>query len=458
VTLGTFTGEVDLVTGTFSVRSDREAGPSARTSAVIPESSTTVTIANSGASWNSTIRSGQCGGAPVTGANVVVTQRYPSPTFLGAVYAEITAVSTTGVSACNSVVAPTGLGVSAEYGLWSHGSLAWVTAGGATTSATTEWNFTTASATRFTFSGRIVAMVGTQLTGLGSDPGAIGILQDTGTRMVYGPMNALNLQFIKYDGTSDGTSTAALPAGYAYSLAVDSSRIWFGTYSAPSYVGYMNVDGSGTASSVQYYVNSALPYRIRIDPTDSTRAFFVYTVNAGTNPLASVRVGSPPTVSNVANLSNSPTDFTFGANGNLFIASASANAIWEYTTTGTLMNTYSTASTSCLSPYGLAQTSDGALWFTAPGSNNVCTLLPTGPNAATITVQGACANGREVVKDESGNVWAACLNSRKLVRFTPGSSATLTVGLPVSSNLRAVATSSGLVWSPLSTFVFRIAY
>ena len=125
VTIGTFTGEVDVEAGSFSVRSDEGAAPLARTQVVIPESSTTVTVANAGASWNGTVRTGQCGDAPVTGANVVVTQRYPTPTFLGAVYAEITSVSATGVSACNSVAVPTGLGVSAQYGLWSHGSLAW---------------------------------------------------------------------------------------------------------------------------------------------------------------------------------------------------------------------------------------------------------------------------------------------------------------------------------------------
>ena len=274
--------------------------------------------------------------------------------------------------------------------------------------------------------------------------------------MVYG--NALNLQFIKYDGTSDGTSAAALPDGYASSLAADSSRIWYGTYSAPTYVGYMNADGSGTSSSVQVAANSQVVNRIRIDPADSTRAFFISYVNAGLGYIKTVSVGSPPAITTVATLAYVPIDFAFGANGNIFTSDGNGNAIREYTKAGTLVNTYSTASTSCQGPNGIAQTPDGTFWFSTFTSNNVCTLVPTGPNAASITVQGACANGREVVKDESGNVWAACLTSRKLVRFTPGSSATLSVGIPLAANLRAVATSSGLVWSPLGSFVYRMAY
>ena len=361
VTLGTFTGEVDTVAGTFSVRSDGDSGPLARTHAVIPEGASTVTIANSGTSWNGTVRAGQCGDVAVTGANVIVTQGYPLPTFLGAVYAEITSVSTTGVSACNSVLAPSGIGVSAQYGLWSHGSLAWTTAGGATTSATREWNFTTASATRFTFQGRIVAMVGTQLSGFGTGGNDFGNVQDTGTRMVYAP-NALNLQFIKYDGTSDGSSSAALPAGRASSLAVDSNRIWFLATGSPGYVGYMSSDGS-TVSSVQYLAAQVSAYRIRIDPTDATRAFFTYRNGPSSTFLKTVSVGTPPTITLVANLPGSQADFVFGANGNLFIASGGANAIWKYTKAGAPVNTLLDGKHLLHGPWGLTQTSGGTFWF-----------------------------------------------------------------------------------------------
>ncbi len=474
VTVGTFTGEVDKEAGTFTVTTDEGAGPLSRTHAVIPESATTVTITNTGAVvgtdvWNNAPSpTGACGGANVTGAKVIVTQKYLSPTFLGAVYAEITSVSTTGMKACNSVAAPTGLDLNVEpgtdiatYGLWSHGSLAWATQGGATTSSTQEWNFLTSiSATRFTFSGRIVAMLGGEHTGFGADTGFYGTLQDTGTRMVYGP-NSLNLQFIKYDGTLDGTSAAALPAVYPSSLAVDSSRIWFGTYSSPTYVGYMNADGSGTSSSVEAYAASVGVKRIRIDPADSTRAFFMYTENVSNSPLKTVSVGDPPTITDVVTIAGRPQDFVFGSNGNIFVTVGSTDldsAIREYTKAGVLVNTYLTGA-NCLTPTGLTQTSGGTFWFGANTNSTICTLVPTGPNTATVTAQAAtCARPLNVERDESDNVWAACRTSKTVLRLTPNSSAVLTVGMPTLYNFRQVATSAGLVWGQADTSIFRAAY
>ena len=50
------------------------------------------------------------------------------------------------------------------------------------------------------------------------------------------------------------------------------------------------------------------------------------------------------------------------------------------------------------------------------------------------------------------------MTSWRLVRFTPGNSAILTVGIPQATNVKNVGISSGLVWSTAGSHVYRMAY
>ena len=150
VVLATFTGEVDVARGTFVVTTDptiagRAAGFS--THLVVPEPGG-VTVANSGLPWNKDRSpTGACGGVNVTGANVIVTQQYASPVFLGAVYASIDELVGTGVNGCNSDPVPNG--VTAPYGNWSYGRIS------QGSPVTKEWDFVTGTTARFIFKGKI---------------------------------------------------------------------------------------------------------------------------------------------------------------------------------------------------------------------------------------------------------------------------------------------------------------
>ena len=166
VTLGTFTGEVDLVAGTFSVRADREAVQSRPDPRGDPRGVQHGDHRQLGLGLEQ-----RRPGRAMRRRGGHRSQRHRDPAVSDA------HLPGRGLRGDHLRERHRGERLQQRRGAERdrrerpvralvHGSLAWTTAGGATTSATTEWNFTTASATRFTFSGRIVAMVGTQLSGL----------------------------------------------------------------------------------------------------------------------------------------------------------------------------------------------------------------------------------------------------------------------------------------------------
>jgi hypothetical protein len=458
VTVGTFTGEVDTEAGTFTVTSDEGTGPRARTQAVVPESATTVTIANTGALvgtdvWNNAVSpTGACGGALVTGAKVIVTQKYGTPTFLGAVYAEITSVSATGVTACNSTTAPTGL-TAATGGLWSYRDLTW--AGGARNpnSNTVEWDFLTSSASRFTFSGRIVAFQG-KVTTTAITPSA-GYPQwgDTGTQMVFSPYTA-NLQFVAYDGTL-GSPTGST-SGIVTSLIIDANRIWFVTIGNTAYAGYMTKDGASISTYQADTSNSPIFDSIRRDPAVDTRAWIL---SMQYSYFRSFDIGGG--LGTKRAVCSNPQDMVFGTNGNLFVVCS--GTIQEYATDGTLQNTFTpptSPATLCNAPRHIINIG-GTFWFTAGTPGSICTMVPNpgtpNTNAADFIQIATSPNPVGLGVGPDGHVWAADVSNRALVRAIPGDPA-YSISLPAASgNLRNFGVSSGVLWATVPNGIYRMA-
>jgi hypothetical protein len=91
-------------------------------------------------------------------------------------------------------------------------------------------------------------------------------------------------------------------------------------------------------------------------------------------------------------------------------------------------------------------------------TSKLCTLVPTGPDAATITAVTDCPNGYPLVADGVGNVWASCNIAYRLIRVTPGNPAILGVGLPDSRNAESIAISPGKVWATQGNFIYPFAY
>jgi len=92
--LATFTGEIDMDARTITIRTDPPgpASSASRSGLTLPEGGTTVSIAN-GSTPAKVTGTGSCAGYEVLTTDVVLTMNYPSPKFLGGLYAEITTLS-----------------------------------------------------------------------------------------------------------------------------------------------------------------------------------------------------------------------------------------------------------------------------------------------------------------------------------------------------------------------------
>jgi hypothetical protein len=469
VTLATFTGEVNPEKGTFTIRTEPTSTGSTGldpSALVIPEGASSVTIANAGSTpnvdvWNKHVSpTGACSNALVTGARVIVTQKYPSPTFLGAVYAEITAITGgTGVSACNSSEDPEGL--DATWGLWSYGDLTWTPSGIRNpNSKTVEWNFLTGTSAPFSFSGRIVAVKGRVDAAFTNTVSGIRSWGDTGTQMVVAP-NANRLRFVAYDGTLGGTS-AALSAN-ANTIAVDASRIWFTTGSAAldpwhGYVGYMTKTGE-TVTEIEGDTQShPLLDAIVTDPSTSTRAWYM---SRSRNFFRSIDAGASPTLGTARPFGSNcgPYDMVFGANGNLFFT-CQGGTILEFTTAGALQNTY-TPPAGCAGPYAIIRVG-ATLWFTAQTGGAICTMVPTGSNAATFTVVASVFTPLGLVRGPDGNIWATHYSDgtnyfSAVARATAAGDASYGLLLPTTNSpSNGIGASSTALFTANPNGVFRL--
>ncbi|MGA8890987.1 MAG: hypothetical protein WB493_05425 [Anaeromyxobacteraceae bacterium] len=334
VPLGTFTGEVDTEAGTVVIERDGAQGEVPARSrgglSQITEGPGTLAIANSGAAWNGTARGAlQCGNAPVTGANVRITSGYASG-FAGGVYAQIDSVSTAGASACNGLgTAPTGL--DASKGLWAFGSI------GAGGSATKEWNFLTASATRFTFRGTLWGVLGAVYDDASRLPNgyrynvAYGGNDPTfGHVMTYIAGDRVHLKFVDLDGTLRATSGSAASAAIN-GISADAARhrVWYVTTTnggGNNEFGVVGTDGTVLASATDNLGIGGLT-TIAYDPASPGQAW----VSGASQAIARIdfdgtAIDPGSMIVNIATTGN-PAALSFGSDGRLYVATYN-DGIW----------------------------------------------------------------------------------------------------------------------------------
>ena len=472
VELARFVGEVDGATGSFSIQALESAaavpGPGRLE---IPTGAGSVTIANAGPAWNrAKSPTHACSDADVTGANVVLTQKYASPTFLGAVYAQIDAVSATGVQACNNAAKPSGL--SDTWGLWSYGSLNWGTPTAAAASSTAEWNWVTASASRFTFTGSIRGVLGDLYPPApgGLDSACIGTTCITydGSHVVYASASTTGLVFVNLDGTYASTSQR-LPAR-ANSLAADATngRIWFTTdpLVGTAYAGYLSTTGADVVSGPTTAAANPTLGSIVVDPDDATRAWFFEWVPGGTANLSgsyifSVTVGSTPGRAFFGNGTGAASGLAIlgsGAAKRLYLTYRGLDIIEQYDAAGVIHGTVSSATldaAGCQGPADvIADTAGGKLWFSAATSGAVCTLTATQatPPVFTVTRVGSISNPRGLVRTPgSGQVWAVSFSDTttpgEVQRMIPGDPS-YPVAVPGTSTLESITASPAVAGPP----------
>jgi hypothetical protein len=456
VTLATFTGEVDMDAGTVTVRTD-PPGPldsSSRAGLTFTEGASTVSIANSGTPARAA-GTGSCAGNEVLTTSVVLTMNYPSPKFLGGLYAEITTLSGTGAESCNSSAAPTGL--SATKGLWAYGSVRQ-----SAKTSTTPWNFKFTSGQRSTFSGRIVGVLGDSFTSLpapySNDSATIAYARN---RMVYAPWASATLAFVGLDGSNLNTPVsipfnASSLATYLGATASD-DLIWFTTYEnalSDEYVGVVKGDGTVVSTDGAPGLPSAPGIRgIVVDPTTANRAWYIST-QAGWfrsvtfDPVAgTLALGSTVAVSSLQAIAFGPSP-----NQYIFASSYSGNRIYAYSAANRSLQATITPSVECTGPMQIILGPDDKLWFGQfnAGNGGFCNMNAAGTTFVKLATASnpRCLTVGKSVEGTGNAVWVADFAGRSATELIEGATAYYSVVVPSGTDLRPIAASPA-VTSPV---------
>jgi hypothetical protein len=450
-TLSTFTGEIDMDAGTITIRTDPPgpASSASRSGLTLPEGGTTVSIANGSTPARAT-GTGSCAGYEVLTTNVVLTMNYPSPKFLGGLYAEITTLSGTGAESCNSSAAPTGL--SATKGLWAYGSVRQ-----SSKTSTTAWNFKFTSGQRSTFSGRIVGILGDSFTTLpapySNDSATIAYARN---RMVYAPWASATLAFVGLDGSNLNTPVsipfnASSLATYLGATALD-DLIWFTTYvnaSNDEYVGVVKSDG--TVVSTDGAPGEASPPGLRgivVDPTTVNRAWYISTGNA-VGWFRSVTfdpVGGTLTLgTTVAITSLQAIAFGPSPNQYIFASSYSGNRIYAYSAANRSLQATITPWAECTGPRQIILGPDDKLWFGQynAGNGGFCNMNASGTTFVKLTTAAnpRCLTVGKSVTGAGSAVWVADYSGRSATELIEGATAYYSVVVPSGTDLRPIAAS-----------------
>lgn len=196
-------------------------------------------------------------GSNVGFQGVVRVRSFYRSAVLKDVYAEITGVTPSAHEGCNSATPPPGL--SAQYGLFSHGTIG--RAGTAGDSSAATWVFRHADAQDFTFRGRIVADL---VTGDVTAPTVVA----SPPAGIYASAQAVTLscsdaeagcQAIYY--TTSGADPTTASSLYTGPITVPATRT----------VKFLAVDHAGNASAVQtaaYTIDTVPPSVLSISPRD----------------------------------------------------------------------------------------------------------------------------------------------------------------------------------------------
>ena len=482
VTLSTFTADVDTVAGTFVIRSEPVAG--ARMpgmSQLVIVDPTEVTVANNGASWFNDPTEKGCGSVPTWGANVTVTNKIASPTSLAGVYAEITSFGgASGTESCNKVViASTPAGMSNTYGLWSYGTLQ-----PATGAASTNWTFNYTTATRFSFSGRIVGVKVDSYQSLPSSVRTSGGITAFGSYMVYGSNGNGNLAYVSAStgALADEVATAPSSASIVSTVAGDATndRVWFGSQqsAAAGYIGVVSKPGHVVYRAT---VDNAAPYSIVIDPTNSSMAWYrsvgLDYIRSATYDSGTDTVAINPTFTGTGSGSQA---MAMGPGGNLYLSFFN-DGIYEYTTnSSTGVATFVKNYPNGVNCGGLGDmlwvASKSTLFVAANGSGFICAVTFTGTGSGRtatwtpVVHQSGASNSRQMVWGPSGRafpndyaLWVTNLEDNTVLRVDPdGTYPEYTLTMPVamgstySGPAMAALSSTGEIWTTNNVAVFRI--
>jgi hypothetical protein len=463
VVLANFTADVDLDAGTVVIRTVPSVARSSSRSgdeAHLVSLDASVTVANAaGSVWvNGATACPDASAGPTWGSDVTVKNNL-SGTYLSGVYAEITSFggSLVALGSCSNSVAPTGMSA-ANGGLWSYGLIAPGESKSTTSFPAAKWVFKYGTATKFSFSGRIV--------GVKVDPANMeGATQrSVSNGQVLPNVIAANPTTVYAStGTGNGidlvnSTTGAFTRNVATgakvtAIAVAPGRVWWGSEAQSSttfLLGFMDLDGTSTGS-VTMTTGTVAPTAAVIDAlipdpvTPDTKVWIVYYDQVGGNAQTWVRsytIGG-----------------TFGTAvstaGGAYHAARYANTIYmpDYANTGYFMNTADIISDPPTTSlfyggaflFAIARGLDGNLYYN-DGATVYRTTDFNSPTAVGVSAINAYWGGDmySIAASATGEVWVTGSNAR-VARVDAGTSYVVTLP-PTTQSANATALSNGFLW------------
>ena len=491
VIVATFSGSIDPVAGTFTIRTEpTQVGLALGMKASHVDASVTVANFSDATSgpWNNDVPlwGGQkCPGIPSSGGYVTVTSKLTG-TRLDNVWAVIDTMSSTGNGACNGDTALVGnppLGFTSAQltnGVWFYGDL---TAGAA--SAAKPWAFTFNSATQPSFfTGHVeAAKVDTFPVGrlpnlfVGGPPGG-SFMAGTATQAVFiegAPGNKLT--FVANDGSVvESNAISQTPNAVTVTVTESGSRAWVaadGIIAAVTLSSGVVVE-MGVAGPPW---NMTSPSQIAVDPVvgsiwfterNNSRVGWYQPGTASGGTVILTRVpgdGLPPDPGPMVAVEVNDTC-------KVFIADVSNGGIYQVDCATKTGGTLLALPSGCGYPvdyfaglfYDLIQGSDGDVWFFGPtvgGTAKACKIEDTTVTAEFgITIpDGASVPGvwRGSTYGPDGNLWAVLIDRDSnsilevmrlwLTAGTNYGAKTLFNGIPDNQS-DGMVTGAGAIWIP----------
>lgn len=463
VVLATFTADVDPADGTFVIRSAPTAA--GRALQVLDGD---VTVANKVAAGNPFFNVAQGTGRACTngyvgnvwGATVTITNKL-TDTILGGVYAEITSANpVTALQSCSSATAPSGL--SATPGLWSYGQIA------ASGTGEKGWVFKYTTATRFSFSGRVVGVKITKGDWSGSPAVqrpvnfyyyAFNGVVDAGTYMAVAnePASApYGIDFVDKT-TGEYVSTVGTPAKVT-AMAVGADRIWFATarYSNQFHIGYVNKDGTGSATYGTIAQNYEITSMVAHPGNPSTKVWTLRYDGSGTSYIAPYESGASLGIT--TSFSAAAYTMALGADGNLYVANNGGSQIMKFMIGDSAANLNNTGTGGCgNSPYVIVPGTGGKLYFnTYAGST--CSVQESDLTVTRVGGSSLAATARGFAVNSTGDrFWMSTGGSNEIYEMDT-SGGNNNVLLFTKPNVWTLTLdSSGNLWTPTGDGFFKIS-
>lgn len=360
VVVATFTGEIDRVAGTFTIRTEPTAAGRALGMASLTVDAD-VTVANvAGSQWNNAsghcTAVGQSSGGEVTVKSNLATDR------LDNVWAVIDTMSTTGTESCNSDTTPVPLGMTTNLGVWHYGDLL----PGATSTAK-PWAFTFSSGVISSFSGHIEAAIVEFRANVAPNvvvatPSST-VMTGTADRAIFLDGAGQKVSFVNSSGVlgQSGVLSGA-PNGVAVNAA--GTEAWVAIFDSPSKRVRVTIPG-GVVTEFNAF---PAPLYIAVDPVDGSRVWS----NNGSWPV--VTWFNP--VSETASSVNLPPGATPGAmvavnrSGTclLYVEDSIIGDVYRVNCTTDTLEAPVIALAGCSSVAGLIAGPGGTAWYVGPPS------------------------------------------------------------------------------------------